>query len=142
MLSLILNVVWLLMFGWNLALAWFVAGLIMIITIVGIPWARAAFNIGLFMLWPFGRTAVDREDLYGREDIGTGALGLLGNIVWFVFAGWWLALGHLMAGVMMFVTIIGIPFGWQHFKFAGLSLAPIGKAIVDRDLMQQLRYRG
>ncbi|WP_119677351.1 YccF domain-containing protein [Indioceanicola profundi] len=140
MLALILNIVWILMFGWNLALAWFLAGIIMILTIVGIPWARAAFTIGLYMLWPFGRTAVNRDRFYGEEDVGTGPLGLLGNIVWFVFAGWWLAIGHVVAGVGLFITIIGIPFGWQHFKFAGLSLAPIGKTIVDRDMMDQLRY--
>ena len=140
MLALILNIVWLLLFGWNLALAWFLAGLLMIITIIGIPWARSAFTIGLFMLWPFGRTAVARDDLYGREDIGTGGLGFLGNVVWFLLAGWWLALGHLVVGLGMFLTIIGIPFGWQHLKFAGLSLAPIGKDIVDRDVADQLRY--
>lgn len=134
MLSLLLNVLWLLLFGWNLALGWFIAGLFMIITIVGIPWARAAFTMGLFMLWPFGRTAVSRDALTGREDIGTGPLGFIGNVVWFVFAGWWLALGHLVVGLGMFLTIIGIPFGWQHFKFAGLALAPIGKDVVDHEV--------
>lgn len=101
----------------------------MVISIVGIPWARAAFNIALLNFWPFGSTVVDREHVSGH-DIGTGALGLLGNIIWFVFCGWWLALIHLAWAVLLGITIIGIPFALQHLKLAGISLAPIGKAIV------------
>jgi len=84
------------------------------------------------VLWPFGREAVDRRAVTGRDDLGTGALGALGNIVWFLFAGLWLALAHAFAALACFVTIIGIPFGLVHIKLAGLALAPVGKTIVDR----------
>ncbi|HYC03006.1 MAG TPA: YccF domain-containing protein [Azospirillaceae bacterium] len=131
--SLILNILWLVFGGVWMALGWGVAALVLAITIVGIPWARAAFTIAIFVLLPFGREAVARDRLTGEEDIGTGALGFLGNVIWFVLAGWWLALLHLVTGIMLMITIIGIPFGWQHVKFAGISLAPVGKTIVDKD---------
>lgn len=101
----------------------------MVISIIGIPWARAAFNIALLNLWPFGSKVVDREHVSGH-DIGTGALGMLGNIIWFVLCGWWLALIHLFWAVLLGITIIGIPFALQHLKLAGISLAPIGKSII------------
>jgi uncharacterized membrane protein YccF (DUF307 family) len=127
--NIILNLLWLFFGGWTTALSWFASAFFMVISIVGIPWARAAFNIGLLNLWPFGADAVDRKRVSGA-DIGTGALGLIGNILWFVFCGWWLALMHVFWGLLLGVTIIGIPFALQHFKLAGISLAPIGKAIV------------
>jgi uncharacterized membrane protein YccF (DUF307 family) len=107
-----------------------IAAIIMAITIIGLPWARAAFNIAAYTLLPFGQRAVARDIYTGREDIGTGALGLLGNIIWFVLAGWWLALLHLIHAIALAVTIIGIPFAWAHLKLAGLALWPIGKTIV------------
>lgn len=128
--TLILNLLWFVFGGFWMGLAWLFAGLLMIITIVGIPWAGAAFTIAGFSFWPFGRVAVDRGAMTGREDIGTGPLGLLGNIIWFVLAGWWLALGHLATAIALAVTIIGIPFAWQHVKLAILAIAPIGKEIV------------
>jgi len=131
MINIILNLLWLFFGGWTTALSWFTSALLMVISIVGIPWARAAFNIGLLNLWPFGSNVVDRAHVSGA-DIGTGVLGLIGNILWFVFCGWWLALLHLFFGIGLCITIIGIPFGLQHFKLAGISLAPIGKAIVFR----------
>ena len=82
---------------------------------------------------PFGREAVDRRVLTGRDDLGTGGLGLIGNVIWFVFAGVWLAIGHVIWGVMNCLTIIGIPFGLQHFKLAGLALFPVGKTVVMRN---------
>ena len=82
------------------------------------------------MFWPFGREAVDRRISQGKEDIGTGKLGTLGNVIWFIFGGIWLAIGHLFTGLALFLTIIGIPFGLQHLKIAGLALFPIGKEIV------------
>lgn len=133
MLALVMNVLWVVLFGFALAVGWFATALLMLVSIIGIPWARAAFNIGLFVLWPFGSVAVDRRMIYGEEDIGTGPLGFLGNVIWFVFCGWWLALSHLVVGLGWCLTIIGIPFGFQHFKIAGLALAPIGKAIVPAD---------
>ncbi len=128
----LLNVLWLIFGGFVAGVGWLIAAVILMITVVGIPWAKAAANIGLFTLWPFGREAVARDDRSGEDDIGTGALGLLGNILWFLFAGVWLAIGHALAGVWLLVTIIGIPFAFQHFKLARIALAPIGKTIVDK----------
>src|SRR5262245_42356283 len=137
--SLLLNILWIVFGGLWMAFAWLVAAVIMAITIIGIPWTRAAFNIAVYTLLPFGQKAVSREEYYGREDIGTGPLGLLGNIIWLVLAGWWLALGHLITAILLAVTIIGIPFAWAHLKLAGLALWPIGKIIVPAD-DAHLRY--
>ena len=105
----------------------------MAVTIIGLPWARAAFNTAAYTLLPFGQTAVSRAAYYGRRDIGTGPLGILGNVIWLVLAGWWLAFGHLVTAILLAVTIIGIPFAWAHVKLAGLALWPIGKVIVPAD---------
>jgi uncharacterized membrane protein YccF (DUF307 family) len=113
-----------------MALGWVIAAVIMAITIIGLPWARAAFNIAVYTLLPFGQRAVSRELVTGEHDIGTGPLGLIGNLIWLVLAGWWLALGHLVTAVVLAVTIIGIPFAWAHLKLAGIALWPIGKVIV------------
>jgi uncharacterized membrane protein YccF (DUF307 family) len=131
--SLILNLLWLIFGGFWMGLGWVFAGILMIITIVGIPWARSAFAIASFSFWPFGRVAVDRRALTGRNDIGTGAIGVVGNVVWFLLAGWWLALGHLVAALALAITIIGIPFAFQHIKLALLAVAPIGQEIVPAD---------
>jgi uncharacterized membrane protein YccF (DUF307 family) len=131
--SLLLNVLWIAFGGLWMAFAWMVAAVVMAITIIGIPWARAAFNIAVYTLLPFGQKAVSREEYFGREDIGTGPFGFLGNLVWLVLAGWWLALGHLVTALLLAVTIIGIPFAWAHLKLAGLALWPIGKIIVMAD---------
>ncbi|QGY38795.1 YccF domain-containing protein [Pseudodesulfovibrio cashew] len=130
MLSLIGNIIWFLLGGVFMALGWFLAGCLMAISIIGLPWARAAFVIAKFCLVPFGRTLVRRDLLTGRRDVGTGVLGFIGNIIWFVFAGWWLAIGHVLSGLACCVTIIGIPWGWQHLKIAAITLAPIGMAVV------------
>jgi uncharacterized membrane protein YccF (DUF307 family) len=129
--SLLLNLLWIIFGGLWMAVGWIVAAVIMAITIIGLPWARAAFNIASYTLLPFGRKAVSRTEHLGTHDIGTGPFGLLGNIVWLVLAGWWLALGHLLTAILWAVTIIGIPFAWAHFKLAGIALWPIGKTIVD-----------
>ena len=128
--SLLLNVLWIVFCGFWMAAGWLIAAVIMAITIIGIPWARAAFNIAFYTLLPFGQTVVSRDAYLGREDIGTGPLGMLGNIIWFVLAGWWLALAHLITAIGLAITIIGIPFAWAHLKLAGLALWPIGKIIV------------
>jgi uncharacterized membrane protein YccF (DUF307 family) len=128
--SIALNILWILLGGAWMAVAWVVAAIIMAITIIGIPWARAAFNIALYTLLPFGQTAVRRDSVTGRSDLGTGPLGLIGNLIWLVLAGWWLALGHLLTAIVLAVTIIGIPFAWAHVKLAGIALWPIGKVIV------------
>src|SRR5208282_1860331 len=137
--SLLLNVLWIVFGGLWMAIGWLIAAVVMAITIIGLPWAWAAFNIASYTLLPFGRKAVSRAEYSGRGDIGTGPFGLLGNIVWLVLAGWWLALGHLITAILLALTIIGIPFAWVHLKLAGLALWPIGKMIVDADDVP-LRY--
>jgi uncharacterized membrane protein YccF (DUF307 family) len=128
--SLLLNILWIVIGGFWMAVGWAVAAVIMAITIIGLPWARAAFNIAAYTLLPFGQKAVSREAYFGRQDIGTGFLGVIGNIIWFLLAGWWLAIGHLVTAVLLAITIIGIPFAWAHLKLAGIALWPIGKVIV------------
>ncbi len=123
--SLLLNVLWIVFGGFYMAAGWVIAALIMVITIVGIPWARAALMIAFYTLLPFGQTVVDRP-----SGIGSGPLGFLGNLIWLLLAGWWLALGHLLTAILLAITIIGIPFAWAHLKLAGLALWPIGKDIV------------
>ena len=125
--SLLLNVLWIVFGGLYMAAAWLIAALIMVITIVGIPWARAAFTIALYTLLPFGQTVVDR-----KSGIGSGPLGFLGNLIWLVLAGWWLALGHLITALLLAVTIIGLPFAWAHLKLAGLALWPVNKDVVPK----------
>ena len=128
--SLLLNILWIIFGGAEMAVAWVIAAVIMAITIIGLPWARAALNIALYTLLPFGHKAVSRAEYTGHTDLGTGPLGLIGNLIWLVFAGWWLALGHLIFAVGWAITIIGIPFAWAHLKLAGISLWPIGMMIV------------
>ena len=102
---------------------------------MGLPWARSCFVIGSFSFWPFGQEAINRRDLSGRGDLGTGPLGLLGNVLWFLVAGWWLAIGHLTSALACFVSIIGIPFGIQHIKLALIALAPVGMTVVPRQTL-------
>jgi len=127
-----MNILWLLFGGILMGLGWCVAGLIMLVTIIGIPWARSCFVIAGLAFWPFGKMIVDRQYVQGYHDVGTGPIGLLGNVIWFVFAGWWLAVGHLSAALANFLSIIGIPFGIQHLKLALISLAPVGKTVVNK----------
>ncbi len=126
--SLLLNVLWIVFGGFYMAAGWLIAALIMVVTIIGIPWARAALTIAFYTLLPFGQTVVDRP-----TGIGSSPLGLIGNIIWLVLAGWWLALGHLITALLLAVTIIGLPFAWAHLKLAGISLWPIGKDVVSRE---------
>jgi len=138
--SFLLNVLWIVCGGLWMSVAWIVAAIVMAITIVGLPWTRAAFNIALYTLLPFGQKAVPRAQYSGSEDIGTGPLGFLGNIIWLVLAGWWLALGHLITAFLLAITIIGVPFAWAHLKLAGIALWPIGKMIVPTESLP-LRYQ-
>jgi len=126
------NFFWFVLGGFLMGLGWWVAGLLCAITIIGLPWAKACFVIGQFAFLPFGKEAVNRATLTGVEDIGTGALGTIGNVIWFLIAGIWLAIGHIVSALACFVTIIGIPFGIQHLKLAALALAPVGKTIVPK----------
>ena len=104
----------------------------MFILIITIPFGIAAGRIALFCLWPFGRTLVR------RPDAGTGSL--IGNVIWIILAGWWLALGHLVTGALMCLTIIGIPLGLANFKLIPVSLTPFGRDIVDIDQARRLGY--
>jgi len=127
------NVLWFVLGGFVMGLMWFLLGVLAFITIIGIPWSRACFVIAGFAFWPFGKEPVNRKDISKTDDVGTGAFGYVGNVIWFFLAGLWLAIGHLVSAVACFVTIIGIPFGIQHVKLAVISLAPIGQTIVDSD---------
>jgi uncharacterized membrane protein YccF (DUF307 family) len=127
--TLLLNILWFLLGGFATGLSWMVGAAILAITIVGLPWAGAAFRIGLFAFAPFGRRVVPRSALTGHEDLGSGCLGAGLNVVWFVFAGWYIALAHLLVGLAQAVTLIGIPFAIQNFKLAIIALAPVGKTV-------------
>jgi uncharacterized membrane protein YccF (DUF307 family) len=129
--TLILNILWFIFGGFVAGLTWLFAGLLLAITIVGLPWAQAAFRIGLFSFMPFGRHVVSRRAVSAHEDLGTGPLGFLLNVVWFVLGGWYIALAHLVIGLVQLILIITIPFGLQHLKLAAIALAPIGKEVVE-----------
>jgi uncharacterized membrane protein YccF (DUF307 family) len=129
--ALILNILWFIFGGWISGLAWLLAGVLLAITIVGLPWTQAAFRIAGFSFAPFGRHVVPRRTLGGHGDLGTGSLGVVLNVVWVVLAGWWLALHHVVLAVALMLTIIGIPFGLQHLKLALISFAPIGLRVIE-----------
>jgi uncharacterized membrane protein YccF (DUF307 family) len=122
---LLLNLIWLVFGGLVLAAGYALAALVMLLLIVTIPFGIAAGRIALFCLWPFGRTIVRKP--------GAGAGSLIGNVIWFVLAGWWLAIGHVITGVAMCLTIVGIPLGLANFKLIPVSVTPFGREIVDTD---------
>ncbi|MEQ4208391.1 YccF domain-containing protein [Actinopolymorpha sp. B17G11] len=122
---LLLNVIWLIFGGLWLALGYAVAGVVLCLLIITIPFGVASFRMANFAFWPFGRRLVDRRD--------AGAPSLLGNVIWVVLAGWWLALAHIVTGIAQCLTIIGIPLGLANFKLVPVSLFPLGKEIVDAD---------
>lgn len=121
----LLNLIWLVLAGFWLAVGYVIAGIICCILIITIPFGIASFRIAGYALWPFGRTVVDRRS--------AGAGSVIGNVIWLIFAGWWLALGHLVTGIALFVTIIGIPLALANFKMIPISLLPLGKDIVPSD---------
>ncbi|HGF7149835.1 TPA: YccF domain-containing protein [Vibrio cholerae] len=135
------NIIWFLCGGILMGLAWWLVGVLAFINIIGIPWGRACFVIGNFSFWPFGYEAISRDELTDQTDIGTSGFGVLGNIIWFILAGFWLAVGHILSAVACFITIIGIPFALQHLKLAVISLAPIGKTVVPIEEAARARYR-
>lgn len=124
MLKIILNIIWLVLAGWELAVAYAIAGTVLMITVIGFPFGVQAWKLAGFVFWPFGRVAVPVE---GRS----GGWSTIGNVLWLVLAGWWIALLHLVVGLVLCVTIIGIPFGIQSFKMAGMAMWPFGRTIVD-----------
>src|SRR5215212_12086324 len=119
---LILNVIWFVLAGFWMAIAYAIAALICFVLIITIPFGIAALRIAVFALWPFGKTVVKRSD--------AGIASGIGNVLWFVLCGWWLALGHLVTGVVLCVTVIGIPLGLANFKLIPVSLLPLGRDIV------------
>lgn len=133
------NLIWFIFGGVFMGLAWCFYGILAFLSIVGIPWGRSCFVMAGFSFFPFGKEAIARDELTLSEDIGTGGLGMLGNIIWFIFAGFWLALGHVFSAIACFITIIGIPFSLQHLKLAGISIAPVGKTVVTKEVAAAAR---
>ena len=129
----LLNVIWLVFGGLILALGYALVAVVMFILIITIPFGIAAGRIALFCLWPFGRTLIRRPD--------AGAGSFIGNVIWLVLAGWWLAFGHVITGVLMCLTIIGIPLGLANFKLIPVSLTPFGREIVALDEARRLGLR-
>ena len=129
---LLFNLLWFILGGFFMGLMWWFIGILCFISIIGIPYGRSCFVIGEMAFWPFGQEAINRNYVNQRHDIGTGTLGTIGNIIWFLVFGIWLAIGHLCSALACFLTIIGIPFGIQHIKLALLTLAPVGKTVVPR----------
>lgn len=127
----LLNVIWLIFAGIWLALGYALAGIILCITIIGIPFGVQAFKLGGYALWPFGRALV-------RSPRRHRALSVVGNVLWVVLAGWWLALEHLLTGIVLCLTIIGIPLGVASFKMAGAALVPFGKEVVELDRLAEI----
>lgn len=121
---LLLNVLWFILGGWISGTLWLLAGLLLAVTVVGLPWTPAAFRMAGFSYFPFGKLVVERD---------TGVSSLLLNVVWLVFAGWWLAVHHLVLAAGLAVTIIGIPFAWANLKLVPISLMPLGMRIVRTD---------
>ena len=120
------NLIWFVFGGFIMGLGWWVAALLTAITIVGIPFAIAAFRIGTLSFWPFGREVADDP----RDGGSRRVFVLLGNIIWILLGGLWLAIGHLLWALLFAITIIGLPFAIQHVKLARLSLMPFGKVIL------------
>ncbi len=125
---LILNIIWLIFAGFWLFLGYLLAGIIMCILIITIPFGLQAFKLASYALWPFGRTVVKRET--------AGAPSVIGNVIWVILAGWWLALEHLITGIALAITIIGIPLALANFKMIPVSLAPFGREIIPVDQAQ------
>lgn len=128
------NIIWLVFAGLWMAISYILAGVVMCILIITIPFGIASFRIAGYALWPFGRTVISKPT--------SGVMSGVGNVIWFILAGWWIALGHIITGVILCIFIITIPFGIASFKMAGLALFPLGKDIVpiDKANAQQAAY--
>ena len=120
----LLNIIWLVLSGFWLFLGYVIAGVVMCVLIVTIPWGIASFRIARYALWPFGREVVTKPT--------SGVWSVLGNTVWIILAGWWLALAHVVTAILLCITIIGIPLGIANFKMVPISLLPLGKEIISR----------
>ncbi|WBV44055.1 YccF domain-containing protein [Pseudoroseomonas cervicalis] len=140
--ALLLNILWNVPgLGFIPALFWLLAAVVMALTIIGLPWARACLMIASYSFAPFGRTIVSAEDLHGRPTLGSGPLGAIANLLWFLLAGIWLCLSHLTLAAAAAITIIGLPFAWAHLKLAAAALFPVGKRIVPAELADALALR-
>jgi uncharacterized membrane protein YccF (DUF307 family) len=122
------NILWFLLAGWWLALGYVLAGLVAVVLIVTIPFGIASFRLAGYALWPFGRVVVS------KPSAGVGSF--VGNVIWFLLSGLWLAIGQILTGILLCLTIIGIPFGIASFKMAVLAIAPLGKEVVPRDALR------
>ncbi len=122
---LVLNLIWLVLAGFWLAVGYALVGLLMCVLIVTIPFGIASFRLAAFVIWPFGRTVIPRP--------GAGEASVIGNVIWFLLAGLWIAIAHVVTGIALGITIIGIPLGWANVKLAAVALAPLGKEIVNSD---------
>ena len=132
MIRLILNILWFILGGWLSGLLWLLGGLILAVTVVGLPYTAAAWRIAGFAFWPFGKEIVSREIVTGQSDLGTGPLGFVLNVIWFLLGGWYIALSHLLIAIAEAVTIVGIPFAIKDLQLAIIALAPIGKTVVEK----------
>jgi uncharacterized membrane protein YccF (DUF307 family) len=121
----LLNIIWFVLCGWWMALAYCIAGIVMFVLIITIPFALQAFKLAGFMLWPFGRTVVRRPD--------AGAPSVIGNVLWLILVGWELAIGHLVSAIALAITIIGIPLALANLKLIPISLLPFGRVVVPVD---------
>src|SRR4051812_337608 len=129
-LRIVLNLLWLFFGGFVAGCAWLFGGLVHAITIIGLPWAFSAWRIAIYTFWPFGREVVWRPLSAGS--VATGPFSLVMDIIWFLLAGWYIALAHLLTAVVEFVSIIGIPFALKDLELAKLALAPVGRTIRDK----------
>ena len=132
MIRLLLNVLWFVFGGFISGCLWLLGGALLAITIVGLPYTAAAWRIAGFAFWPFGKEILPRDLVTGKEDLGTGGLGCVLNVIWFLLGGWYIALAHLIAAAAEAVTIIGIPFAIKDLQLAVVAIAPIGRVVVDR----------
>lgn len=128
MIRLLLNILWFIFGGWLSGLLWLLGGAILALTVVGLPWTFAAWRIASYSFWPFGREIVWQDQI----NPVAGCMGVALNVIWFVFAGWYIALSHLVVAAAEFVTIIGIPFALKDLELAKLALAPVGRTIRDK----------
>lgn len=130
MLRTLLNIIWFVFAGLGLFLGYALAGIICCLLIVTIPFGIASFRIAGYSLWPFGRAVVDKQ----QSGVGE-VMSLVGNVIWVVVAGWWLAIGHILTAIPLFISIIGIPMGWANLKLIPVSLMPLGKEIIRSDTL-------
>ncbi|MFA7263726.1 MAG: YccF domain-containing protein [Caulobacter sp.] len=129
---LLLNILWFIFGGFVSGMLWLLGGLVLAVTIVGLPYTAAAWRIAGFAFWPFGKEIASREIVTGEHDLGAGPLGFVLNVIWFLFAGWYIALSHIVAAFFEAITIIGLPFAFKDLQLAGIAMAPIGKIVVEK----------